>query len=218
MELLSEKFELLSEKLKIEGRKLKKYLPHIAFLLFAVQLLLMLVSWLLSAAIPTSGVRSLLSSEGLRWFLGHFSDVLGTPLLLCLLLLLMAYGCLSGCGILHFKSSYRQRRALIITLLLFLAYTGIIVLLVMIPHAVLLSATGSLWPSPFSAAIGPMIAFGITLLSAVYGYVAGSYRQISDVYQSLLDGIRDGAPWLLFYVLLGQIYYSLLFILPPNSL
>lgn len=191
-----------------------KYLPHIAFLLFAAQLLLMLVSWLLAAANPASGVRSLLSSEGLRWFLGHFSDVLGTPVLLCLLLLLMAYGSLKNCGILQFKSSYRQSRALIITLLLFVVYVGVIVLLVMIPHAVLLSATGSLWPSPFSAAVVPLFAFGVTLLSTVYGYVAGSYRNMSDVYQSLIDGIRCGAPWLLFYVLLGQIYYSLLFILP----
>ena len=193
---------------------MKKYLPHIAFLLFAAQLLLMIVSWLLAAAIPTSGVRSLLSSEGLRWFLGHFSDVLGTSVLLCLLLLLMAYGCLRGCGILHFKTSYRQSRALAIMLLLLAVYVGIIVLLTMIPQAVLLSATGSLWPSPFSAAICPLFAFGITLLSAVYGYVAGSYHNMSDVYQSLIDGVRDGAPLLLFYVLLGQLYYSLLFILP----
>jgi aminobenzoyl-glutamate transport protein len=187
-------------------------LPHIAFSLLAAQLLLMLVSWLLSAAIPTSGVRSLLSSEGLRWFLGHFSDVLGTPLLLCLLLLLMAYGCLKGCGILHFKSSYRQNRALIITLSLLFVYVGVIVLLVMMPHAVLLSATGLLWPSPFSAAIVPMLAFGITLLCAVYGYVAGTYCNMSDVYQSLISGIREGAPFLLFYVLLGQLYYSLQYI------
>ena len=174
----------------------------------------MLVSWLLAAAIPTSGVRSLLSSEGLRWLLGHFSDMLGTPILLCLLLLLMAYGSLKGCGILHFKSSYRHSRALIITFMLAVFYVGAIVLLVMMPHAVLLSATGSLWPSPFSAAIVPLLAFGVTLLSAVYGYVADSYRTMSDVYQSLIDGIREGAPWLLFYVLSGQIYYSLKFILP----
>ena len=193
---------------------MRNKLPHIAFLLFAAQLLLMLVSWLLAAAIPTSGVRSLLSSEGLRWLLGHFSDMLGTPVLLCLLLLLMAYGSLKGCGILQFKSSYRQSRALIITLLLLVVYVGVIVLMVMMPHAVLLSATGSLWPSPFSAAIVPLFAFGITLLSTVYGYVAGRYCNMSDVYQSLINGIRNGAPWLLFYVLLGQLYYSLLFILP----
>ena len=183
-------------------------------MLFAAQLLLMLVSWLLAAAIPTSGVRSLLSSEGLRWFLGHFADMLGTPLLLWLLLLMMSYGSLKSCGILYFKSSYRQRRALAITLFLFAVYVAVIVLLVMIPHAVLLSATGSLWPSPFSAAIAPMIAFGVMVLSVVFGYVAGSYRNMSDVYRSLTDGIRDGAPLMLFYVLLGQLYYSLLFILP----
>ena len=187
-------------------------LPHIAFLLLAAQVLLMLVSWLLSAAIPASGVRSLLSSEGLRWFLGHFSDVLGTPVLLCLLLLLMAYGCLRGCGILRYRSSYRQNRALMITLFLSVVYVAVVVLLVMMPHAILLSATGTLWPSPFSAAIVPLLAFGITLLSAVYGYVAGSYRNMSDIYQSTINGIRNGAPFLLFYVLIGQLYYSLKFI------
>ena len=191
---------------------MKKYLPHIAFLLLAAQVLLMLVSWLLSAAIPASGVRSLLSSEGLRWFLGHFSDVLGTPVLLCLLLLLMAYGCLRGCGILRYRSSYRQNRALMITLFLSVVYVAVVVLLVMMPHAILLSATGTLWPSPFSAAIVPLLAFGITLLSAVYGYVAGSYRNMSDIYQSTINGIRNGAPFLLFYVLIGQLYYSLKFI------
>jgi aminobenzoyl-glutamate transport protein len=193
---------------------MKRFLPHIALILVLTQLLLILVSWLLSAAIPTSGVRSLLSSEGLRWFLGHFSDVLGTPFLLCLLLILMAYGCLKGCGILRFKSSYRQSRALIITSLLLLVYVGVIVLLVMMPHAILLSATGSLWPSPFSAAIVPMLAFGVTLLSAVYGFVSGTFRNRTDIYLSLINGIRNGAPILLFYVLLGQIYYSLQFILP----
>ena len=191
---------------------MKKYLPHIAFLLLAAQVLLMLVSWLLSAAIPASGVRSLLSSEGLRWFLGHFSDVLGTPVLLCLLLLLMAYGCLRGCGILRYRSSYRQNRALMITLFLSVVYVAVVVLLGMMPHAILLSATGTLWPSPFSAAIVPLLAFGITLLSAVYGYVAGSYRNMSDIYQSTINGIRNGAPFLLFYVLIGQLYYSLKFI------
>lgn len=193
---------------------MKKYLPHIACLLFTLQLLIMQVSWVLAAAIPTSGVRSLLSSEGLRFLLGRFSDVLGTPVLLDLLLLLMAYGSLKGCGILHFKPSYRQNRALIITLLLLVAYLGVIILLTMTPHAILLSATGLLWPSPFSAAAVLFLAFGITLLCTLYGYVAGNYLSIADVYQSLTDGIRVGAPCLLFYVLLGQIYFSLLFIWP----
>ena len=204
--------------MKNKREDVKRYLPHIAFLLLAAQLLLMLTSWLLSAANPTGGVRSLLSSEGLRWYLGRFSEVLGTPLLLCLLLLMMAYGCLKCCGILHYKSSYRQKRALAITLILLVTYVAAIGLLALIPHAILLSATGLLWPSPFSAAALPLLALGTTLLSVVYGYVAGNFRTMADVYQSLLDGIRCGAPLLLFYVLLGQLYYSLQFIWPLNAL
>lgn len=196
------------------GIKERKVLPYMALTLMAMQLLVMLVSWLLAAAHPTSGVRSLLSGEGLRWLLGHFSDVLGTPLLLNLLLVTMAWGCLKGCGILHVTSSYRQSRALRITMLLMAVYVVGIVLLAFIPHAILLSATGALWPSPFSSAIVPLLTFGIVLMSSVYGYVAGTFSHTADVYQSLVDGIRCGAPWLLFYVLIGQLYYSLQFILP----
>ena len=45
-----------------------------ALALVLAQLLLMLGSWLWSAALPLSGVRSMLSGEGIRWFLGHFAD------------------------------------------------------------------------------------------------------------------------------------------------
>jgi len=37
---------------------------------------------------------------------------------------------------------------------------------------------------------------------------------VTAVYDSLLSGIRSGAPWLLFYVLLAQFYESLRYVLP----
>lgn len=74
---------------------MKRLLPHLAIALLIVELLIMFVSWLLSAAFPTSELRSLLSSEGLRWFFGQFSTFLARPSLIGLLLLAMAWGC---CG------------------------------------------------------------------------------------------------------------------------
>ena len=75
----------------MHNERMKRLLPHIAMTLFGAQLLLMLGSWLYSAAQPMSGVRSLLSGEGLRWMFGHFADFLAKPQLVWLLLLSMGY-------------------------------------------------------------------------------------------------------------------------------
>ena len=207
-------------------------MPYLALTLIAAQLLLILVSWIWSAAMPMSGVRSMLSSEGIRWFLGHFAHMLATPLLMWLLLLAMSWGVLRDSGLLqlfaarrdHVRGtqtairlrSYRQRRAVMLTALFLLFYIAVVLLLTVVPHAVLLSATGSLWPSPFSASLVPVIAFGILLCSIVFGVVAGRYESLQGVYCSLLSGIRSAAPLLLFYVLFMQFYESLCYVLPLN--
>ena len=174
----------------------------------------MLVSWLLSAAFPDSGIRPLLSGEGMRWFFGHFSHLLATPILLSLLLLLMAYGVFRRCGLLHYRSTFRERRALTMLLLLSVVALAVMLLLAAVPHAVMLSATGSLWPSPFSHALLPLLCFIVIALTAFYGIMAGHYNSLSDVYDALLYGIRQGAPLLLFYLLIAQLCLSVCYILP----
>ncbi|MDE6646594.1 MAG: ABC transporter substrate-binding protein, partial [Prevotella sp.] len=116
---------------------MRKYLPSIAFALAVGQLLLLLVSWLLSAAFPVSGIRSLLSSEGLRWFMGRFARLMATPMLVWLLLGAMAFGCLWRSGLLLHPSNYRERRALMLSLLLLTLIVVIMLLLTVVPHAVL---------------------------------------------------------------------------------
>ena len=192
---------------------MKKLLPHIAVTLFVAQLLVMLVSWLLSAVFPDSGIRSLLSAEGLRWFFGHFSHMLATPLLVCLLLLTMAYGVFSRCGLLSYQSSFRERRALTMTLVLAVVAVLLLLLMAAVPHAVMLSATGSLWPSPFSRALLPLLSFFVIALGAFYGIMAGHFANLSHVYEAILDGIRQGAALLLFYLLGVQLYLSVIYIL-----
>ena len=196
----------------------KRLLPYLALGLFAGEVLLVLVSWLLAAAFPMSGYRSLLSSEGLRWLLGRYSDLLASPALTCLLLLSIAGGCLWRSGLYHHlrtlshKHSYRERRAMMLTMLAVAVYIVAILLLAVIPHAVLLSATGSLWPSPFSASLVPLLCFGTTVCSCGYGLVAGRMLSLCDCYEAMLDGIRWCAPCFLFYILLVQFAESLTFV------
>ena len=192
---------------------MKRFLPYIALMLFVLQLLTMLVSWLLSAAFPDSGIRSLLSGEGLRWFFGRFSHLLATPVLVCLILVLLAYGTFRHCGLLLYRSTFRERRALTMTLLLTVVAVLLLLLMAAIPHAVMLSVTGSLWPSPFSHALLPLLAFIVIVLSAFYGMMAGHFVNLSNVYEAMLDGIRQGAALLLFYLLGVQLYLSVFYIL-----
>lgn len=190
----------------------RKVLPHIALTLFVLQLLLMLLSWILSAVFPVNSIHSLLSSEGLRWFLGRFTTHMATPQLVWLLLLSLAYGVLSHSKLLCLGKSYRERRAFVITLLLAVVIVGVVLLLTMIPHAVLLSATGSLWPSPFSQSLVPMTAFAIVLLSTCYGMISGHLDSLPEVYEALLDGLRSAAPLFLFYILIAQMVESVGFV------
>ena len=191
---------------------MKKYLPHIALSLFLAEILLILLSWLLSAAMPNSGIRSLLSGEGLRWFMGHFGNILATPQLAWLLLAAIAIGCLRCCGLKWSPFSYRERRALLIGGGILAVCLLAIMLLTFMPHAILRSATGDLWPSPFSYSIIPVLSFSLCLFCIVYGIIAGTFRSLSDVYESLLYGIRWASPLLLFYILFIQFYESLMFV------
>ena len=194
--------------------RVKRFLPHIALVLVLAQLLLVLGSWVLSAALPMSGIRSMLSGEGIRFFLGHFADLLATPLLVWLLLLAMAYGVVLRSGILSGARAFRSRRARLTALLFAVAYVAVVLMMAIAPHAVLLSASGTLWPSPFSASLVPLTAFGLAMAAAVYGIVAGTITSLTDIYESFVDGLRRAAALLPICLLLVLICESLRFIIP----
>lgn len=193
---------------------MKRSLPYIALTLAVGELLLVMGSWILSAALPMSGIRSMLSGEGIRFFLGHFADLLATPLLVWLLLLAMAYGVVLRSGVISGARSFRSSRARLIALLFAAAYLAVVLLMTLVPHAVLLSASGTLWPSPFSASLVPLTAFGLAMVAAVYGIVAGTITSLADIYESLVDGLRRAAALLPICLLLVLICESLRFIIP----
>lgn len=193
---------------------MKRIVYHIALVLIVAQLMLILVSWLLSATL-SEHVRSLLSDEGLRWFAGGFSRLLLTPLLSWLLLCAMAYGCLRKSGITRmffWPKNYREQLAFRLTLFLIVLMVGGMILLGMVPHAILLSATGRLFPSPFGAALVPMLAFMCILSSAAYGLVVRRFSHVYDVFSSIIAGLSSVAPLLLLYLLFMQLYVSLRYV------
>lgn len=117
----------------------------VALLLGVGQVVLILTSWLLTAAMPESFPRSLLSAEGIRWFFGRFVGNVESPLLVWLLLFSFMLGALQHSGILHYRSSeYRQRIAMRLALFEGIFFLLLILALVLVPHAILLNVMGAL--------------------------------------------------------------------------
>ena len=183
----------------------------IASVLLCAEALLIILSWILSTTM-TEGIRSLLSSEGIRWFFGSFTSVIASPMLVWLLLALIAIGSVQKSGLTAWKRHYRDRLALRVATVSLLIYLTLIALLTFLPHAILLSATGDLFPSAFSRSLVPIIAFGICVLSITYGVVSGRLKSLSSVIHSLSYGIEKGAVLLVLYILLIQFYESLRFV------
>lgn len=170
-----------------------------------------LLSWLLSAMM-VSGVRSLLTGEGIRWFFAHFADGLCSPLLVWLLLASVAAGCVSASGMLAHDRGYRRGKALRVALLFLLPYLAAIALLTLLPHAVLLSATGTLADSPFSRALVPVVCLGAVLFSVAYGLAARRLSSFSDIIDAMVGGLRSAAPLLFVYVLAAQLLHTLRYV------
>lgn len=192
---------------------MKKWYSYLIVGLTVAELLLVLFSWLLSATM-TEGVRSMLSGEGVRWFFGSFVSVLSSQWLVWLLLLSMAYGCLWQSGLLRFRAprSYRQRVALRTAIVFLLLYVAAILALTVTPHAVLLSATGQLFPSAFSRALVPLVAIGLCLVSMVYGLMSGRFENLPAAVDSLSRGIAKAAPLFVLYILVMLFFQSVLFV------
>ena len=195
---------------------MKKFLSYLVFVLALAEVVLVLASWLLSATMA-GNVRSLLSSEGVRWFFGSFSSMLASPWLVWLILLAMAYGCLRQSGMLQIglplsSLHYRQRVALRTAIALMVLYVAAVMALTLVPHAVLLSATGRLFPSPFSRAIVPIVSFGCLLMSVAYGWASGRFRSLTGVISSMSAGVASAAPLFILYIVFVQLYESLRFV------
>lgn len=198
--------------------KIRLY-SRIALLLLVLQLLVVLGSWIISATIPETNMHSLISSEGLRWYSSNFVDMMASPLLIWIMLLSMAYGCMRGSGLLSvfargYRMTYRERTAFVFMLFVAVAYILALLSVTVMPRAILLSASGNLWPSPFSVALVPILTVGICLFSIVYGIVAGSFHSVSDVFTSLSSGLTKSTPLVLLYMLAIQLYYSVCFVFP----
>lgn len=195
---------------------MKKLTTRVVVLLTIAEFVLVLLSWLLSA-LTTYNIRSILSSEGVRWLLGQYINIIDSPILPNLLLLGIAIGVLKHSGIVSNTKVYRSRFGWGLVLVAMTIYLVLVLMLTIMPHAVLLSPTGELFPSPFSRALVPILVFGISLASAIYGFSTNAFVTLTDFVQSAVWGISWLAPWFLMYVFFIQFYEFLCFVFVLNT-
>ena len=211
--------------------RMKSKLVWTVLVLVTAQLALILLSWLITAAFPELPIRSLLSSEGVRWFFGSFTANQLTPLLAWFITAVMAVGacvrsrlwaafCTKMSGLLHRRDStdgrqglhYRERIGLRLALAEFMVYVVIMLLLTVVPHAILLSVTGELFPSAFSSSLIPSLSFVLIVMSLSYGVASGTVDSVARMHRVLVGGLEAGARIVPAYVIGVQLYMSLLYV------
>jgi len=107
----------------------------------------------------------MLSSEGIRWFFGSFVSNQLSPLLIYFIMTVMAAGACVRSRLYTALFHYREKAGLRVALVEFIAYVIIMILLTAVPHAILLSVTGQLFPSSFSSSFIPSLSLIITIMS-----------------------------------------------------
>lgn len=187
-----------------------KICAYAMLLLALAQIMLVLLSWLITAAMAEAFPRSMLSPEGIRWFFGSFTENMESPWLVGLLLICIAWGTLQTSGLLHFdRTIYRHRNALRLVLIELVLFVAVILLLTVVPHAILLNVMGGIEASSFSRSILPYICFAVIVMSLSFGAVSNRLQGIEAMGESLSEGIRMAAPYFVIYILANQLYSSI---------
>lgn len=207
----------------------------VAIVLLLLQTLAVLLSWLVTAAMPDIALRSLISSEGTRWLFGQFVDNMAQPALVWLLLATMAVGAVQHSRIgdvfrrkragrqpqpsastidmpAALDMTWRQRAALRLVIAEVILMAIVLLLLTVTPHAVLLSVTGQLWPSSFSRAVIPLLCLGTCLLSVSYGVAAGTLPTLAAVFRALTFGVAEYRWVWPLYILAAELWFMVKFI------
>ena len=186
--------------------------------LLLFQIMVVILSWMIKTIYPDFNGRSLLSGEGVRWFLGNFTNNVASNILVWIILIGLSWGSIRASNILQvFKRShtlsYRERLGFRVVLIEIMIWVIVIVLLSFIPHAAMLSITGQLFPSSFSKSIVPLIAFIALFSSITYGLIIGRLRKGNLIIEALSNGIKQIAPYIIIYIILIQLIYSIKFVL-----
>lgn len=163
--------------------------PATCFLLLSVAVALL--SWV-GSIYGADGVQNLFNAEGLRWLLRNGAErYVSSPVLPVALVLAPGIGLIlhSGFydGLLRMVNirrrhlSRKERRALLLTLLIGCLYLFLLALLAWGPWSIVRSVTGTLAGSPLEQGLPLLLSIGFSLAGITYGYATDTYSTDRDV-------------------------------------
>lgn len=197
--------------------KAKKVIVIATGVVLVLHVVLLVASWILSAAWPELNVQSLLSSQGVRWIFGNFTENLTQPYFLWLILLAMSWSLSHKSQIGHAlrhprRINYRCQTALTITVLEVIVLFIVFAFLTFTPHAIMLGITGHLFPSRFLFNIIPTVALCVAVVATTYGLVSGVFHSLYDIVDGLSAGIVAIAPLIVLYVVAVQFFFTFAYV------
>lgn len=179
-------------------------------------------SWLGSAmGLP---VRNLFSGEGIRWFYAHLHESLTTPLFRVVIPVVLVVGAFMRSGLGRLLGglcrmrqadkwvTYRQRTALLVAGIFFVAYFVAMLLLILAPQAVLLSAMGHIFPSPFAYGMIPVSTLGLQITALIYARLSNHLHGLGESLSVLYWGIRSYAAWIFIAILAAQVLNTITYV------
>lgn len=201
---------------------MKRFCAIFSIVLMGLQLLLILASWIVSAVFPSSPIHALIGSGGLRWFIGSFANNLASPLFVYVILCSITYSslvksdlisCVASAMAKRQSFSMQQKFAFRIMLIEFVLFVAGVIFISAMPHAILLSVTGALFPSSFSSGLVPMICFELFVLSMIYGIVGGEVNTLEKFWNCIVSGANFLPAVCFLYILIVQLFYSTCYVL-----
>lgn len=182
------------------------------------ELILIVGSWLGSAT--SHHVTSLLSAEGVRWYVGSYSEVLSKPFLVWMLSVGIAFGIVWRSNIFPslirlFRSEqmeYIERLSIRASLVVLGCLVAVVLFLIFAPHAVLLSATGTISNSSFLSGFVTIASFVFSITALTYGLCASKFKTLVNVFEAMVDGVKEIVPFIILYLFIAHLILTIQYI------
>lgn len=171
-----------------------KNIIHPATVFFLLWWFVAVLSWI-GSVYAWDGIRNIISTEALRWFLRYTEEkLMSSPALYIVFLFFMSVGLFlhSGLGALIWrmvrrerKMSGKEKKSLVAAVMIAVAYFMVYALLAWGPWNIVRGVTGRYVDSPLHDGALCILAIGIGVTSMVYGYSADHYRSDTDVVKGM---------------------------------
>ena len=195
----------------------KRNLPHPAIVYLVLLVLAVFVSWIGSVVeIRTLGrsggpmLQSLLSEQGIRWFVRNAASCMGNAPVGEAMMILVAVGAGKESGLfralLHSMTlSPRERVSLLISLITFVVIIVIILFGLFSGSNLLLGVTGAIKGGPLAHGAVFILMLALLLPSLIYGISTDTFHTASECVEALSSMIRVAASFLLTMLIAAQL-------------